>query len=166
MFRQLSVPVPLAPDTATAGPQAISGRKAAALTKPRTGQLSLKFGMAGNGMKQDRSHGSDGCGAPDKHHINRPDHETAAHFQQSLCLSSPPCLCPPLSHPSDLVQGVAMSTSAVMPLPLNKHRHTSLLKNIKTNRERERERESTTNISLIMVLPSRSFLKHSSSKHS
>ena len=45
---------------------------------------------------------------------------------QSMRPSSPPCLClsqcPPLSHPSDLVQGVAMSTSAVvtavMPLSL------------------------------------------------
>ena len=32
-----------------------------------------------------------------------------------------PCLCPPLSHPSDLVLGVAMNTSAVMPFRASSH---------------------------------------------
>ena len=67
-------------------------------------------------QEQGRSHGSEGCGAPDKHQHRRPsvpDQET--NFQQRLRPSSPPCLCPSLSHSSDLVQGVAMSTTAVMP---------------------------------------------------
>ena len=47
----------------------------------------------------------------------RPDQETVANFQQSLRPSSDPCLlCPPLPPPNELLQGVAMSTTAVMPL--------------------------------------------------
>ena len=42
--------------------------------------------------------------------------ETVALFQQSLRPSPPlDCLCPTLSRPSDLVQGVALSTTALMP---------------------------------------------------
>ena len=47
-----------------------------------------------------------------------PDQETAANFQafqQSLRPPHPSCLCPSLSPPSELVQGVAMSTSAATP---------------------------------------------------
>ena len=44
------------------------------------------------------------------------DQETVAHFQQSLRPTHPSCLYPPLSPPSELVRGVAMSTSAVTPL--------------------------------------------------
>ena len=69
------------------------------------------------------SHGSEGCGAPDQHkhhhHINRPptpDPETAANLQQSPRPPHPSCLCPSLSPPSELVQGVAMSPAAVTPL--------------------------------------------------
>ena len=38
-----------------------------------------------------------------------------ANFQQSLRPSSPSCLCPQVPPPSELVQGVAMRTTAVMP---------------------------------------------------
>ena len=38
-----------------------------------------------------------------------------ANFQQSLRPPHPSCLCPSLSPPSELVQGVAMSTSAATP---------------------------------------------------
>ena len=44
-----------------------------------------------------------------------PDPETAAYFQQALRPPHPSCFCPPLSPPSELVQGVAMSTAAVTP---------------------------------------------------
>ena len=43
-----------------------------------------------------------------------PDQETVANFQHSLRPSPPPFLYPPLPPLSDLVQGVAMSTPAVM----------------------------------------------------
>ena len=69
-------------------------------------------------QEQDRSHGSEGCGAPDQHQHRRPpapDQETAANFQQALRPPHPSCFCPPLSPPSELVQGVAMSTAAVTP---------------------------------------------------
>ena len=39
----------------------------------------------------------------------------AAYFQQALRPSRPSCFCPPLSPPTELVQGAAMSTAAVMP---------------------------------------------------
>ena len=42
-----------------------------------------------------------------------PDQETVANFQQSLRPSSPACLCPLGPPPSELVQGVAMSTSVL-----------------------------------------------------
>ena len=41
--------------------------------------------------------------------------ETAANIQQALCPPHPSCFCSPLSPPSELVQGVALSTSAVTP---------------------------------------------------
>ena len=68
-------------------------------------------------QEQDRSDGSEGCGPPRQHQHRwppAPDQETATHFQQSLRPSSPSCLCPPVPPPSDLVQGVVMSTPAVM----------------------------------------------------
>ena len=77
--------------------------------------------------QQDRSHGSEGCGALDQHQHGRPpapDQETVANFHQSLRPSHPPCLCPPLPPPSELVQGVAMSTTAVMPFRFFVQTHT------------------------------------------
>ena len=60
-----------------------------------------------NKPQQDRSHGSEGCGALDQHQHGRPpapDQETVASFQNSMRPSSPPRFCPPLSHLCDLVQ--------------------------------------------------------------
>ena len=61
-------------------------------------------------------HHFEGWGAPADQPRRQPapDKETVANFQQSLCPSRPPCLCPPLPAPSDEVQGVAIITTPLL----------------------------------------------------
>ena len=63
--------------------------------QPNTPRFTYRRAAFFKTKEQDRSHGSEGCGAPDPHQHRRPptsDQETVAHFQQSLRPSTPHCL--------------------------------------------------------------------------